>query len=132
VRVQDLLYKNELDVIYYKVVRVSLWGKIIQYLITKIEIYCWFLVHYWVLFKTLNLKFRVNLLLIYRFFHSKFYIDFIYNDKLIFQIIPETNLYLLDISKCMNFKLKYNIPLKPNRSDFYIGFDFFSLSKMIG
>ena len=40
VKVQDLLYKNELDVIYYKVVRVSLGGKIIEYLTTKREIYC--------------------------------------------------------------------------------------------
>ena len=39
VKVQDLLYKNELDVIYYKVVRVSLGGKIIEYLTTKREIY---------------------------------------------------------------------------------------------
>ena len=81
VKVQDLLYKNELDVIYHKVVKVGLGGKIIKYLTTKREIYCWFLVHYWILLKTLNLKFRVNLLLNYRFFLSKFYIDFIYNDK---------------------------------------------------
>ena len=40
VKVQDLLYKNELDVIYYKVLRVSLGGKIIEYLTTKREIYC--------------------------------------------------------------------------------------------
>ena len=40
VKVQDLLYKNELDVIYFKVVRVSLGGKIIEYLTTKREIYC--------------------------------------------------------------------------------------------
>tara|TARA_B100000579_G_C22655032_1_gene768111 strand:+ start:740 stop:913 length:174 start_codon:yes stop_codon:yes gene_type:complete len=40
VKVEDLLYKNELDVIYYKVVRVSLGGKIIEYLTTKREIYC--------------------------------------------------------------------------------------------
>ena len=40
VKVQDLLYKNELDVIYYKVVKVSLGGKIIEYLTTKREIYC--------------------------------------------------------------------------------------------
>lgn len=40
VKVQDLLYKNELDVIYSKVVRVSLGGKIIEYLTTKRDIYC--------------------------------------------------------------------------------------------
>jgi hypothetical protein len=40
VKVQDLLYKNELDVIYYKVLRVSHGGKIIEYLTTKREIYC--------------------------------------------------------------------------------------------
>jgi len=40
VKVQDLLYKNELDVIYYKVVKVSPGGEIIEYLTTKREIYC--------------------------------------------------------------------------------------------
>ena len=40
VKVQDLLYKNELDVIYYRVVKVGLGGKIIEYLTTKREIYC--------------------------------------------------------------------------------------------
>ena len=40
VKVQDLLYKNELDVIYHKVVKVGLGGKIIKYLTTKREIYC--------------------------------------------------------------------------------------------
>ena len=40
VKVQDLLYKNELDVIYHRVVKVGLGGKIIEYLTTKREIYC--------------------------------------------------------------------------------------------
>jgi len=40
VKVQDLLYKNELDVIYYKVLKVSLGGKIIEYTTIKRVIYC--------------------------------------------------------------------------------------------
>jgi hypothetical protein len=40
VKVEDLLYKNELDVIYHRVVKVGLGGKIIEYLTTKREIYC--------------------------------------------------------------------------------------------
>tara|TARA_B100000965_G_C19242386_1_gene604983 strand:- start:35 stop:196 length:162 start_codon:yes stop_codon:yes gene_type:complete len=35
VKVQDLLYKNELDVIYQRVVKVGLGGKIIEYLKSK-------------------------------------------------------------------------------------------------
>jgi len=40
VKVQDLLYKNEFDVIYYKVLKVSHGGGIIEYITTKREIYC--------------------------------------------------------------------------------------------
>jgi hypothetical protein len=40
VKVQDLLYKNELDVIYYKVLKVSLGGEIIEYTTIKRVIYC--------------------------------------------------------------------------------------------
>ena len=44
VTVEDLLYKNELDVIYYKVLKVSHGGGIIDYTTTKKEIYCWYTV----------------------------------------------------------------------------------------
>ena len=40
VTVEDLLYKNELDVIYYKVLKVIHGGGIIEYTTTKREIYC--------------------------------------------------------------------------------------------
>ena len=40
VKVEDLLYKNELNVIYFKVLKVSHGGGIIEYTTTKREIYC--------------------------------------------------------------------------------------------
>lgn len=40
VKVEDLPYKNELDVIYYKVIKVSHGGGIIEYTTKKREIYC--------------------------------------------------------------------------------------------
>ena len=40
VKVEDLLYKNELDVIYYKVLKANLGGGIIEYTTTKRELHC--------------------------------------------------------------------------------------------